>query len=95
MVEIDKRYLDPVGISSIPLTVLGFVVGLALSLRSSTAYERYVSRLSSLLSLAHHYKDTLKDENSGLNCCNPLERWLVSYGCIPLKVKGSKERRIS
>ena len=29
------------GISSTLLTVLGFVVGLALSFRSSTAYERY------------------------------------------------------
>ncbi|KAK2801709.1 hypothetical protein FQN50_007624 [Emmonsiellopsis sp. PD_5] len=34
-------YVHPLGISSILLTVLGFVVGLALSLRSSTAYERY------------------------------------------------------
>ncbi|EGD87830.1 hypothetical protein H112_04301 [Trichophyton rubrum D6] len=31
----------PLGIDSTLLTVLGFVVGLALSLRSSTAYERY------------------------------------------------------
>ncbi|KAF1992180.1 UPF0187-domain-containing protein [Aulographum hederae CBS 113979] len=31
----------PLGISSLLLTVLGFVVGLALSFRSSTAYERY------------------------------------------------------
>lgn len=31
----------PVGVSTILLTVLGFVVGLALSFRSSTAYERY------------------------------------------------------
>lgn len=30
-----------VGISSLLLTVLGFVVGLSLSFRSSTAYERY------------------------------------------------------
>lgn len=30
-----------VGINSILLTVLGFVVGLSLSFRSSTAYERY------------------------------------------------------
>ena len=29
------------GISNILLTVLGFVVGLGLSFRSSTAYERY------------------------------------------------------
>lgn len=31
----------PVGINQLLLTVLGFVVGLALSFRSSTAYERY------------------------------------------------------
>lgn len=31
-----------VGINNILLTVLGFVVGLALSFRSSTAYERYI-----------------------------------------------------
>lgn len=31
----------PLGISSILLTILGFVVGLALSFRCSTAYERY------------------------------------------------------
>ncbi|PGH01223.1 hypothetical protein AJ79_07994 [Helicocarpus griseus UAMH5409] len=34
-------WVHNLGISSILLTVLGFVVGLALSLRSSTAYERY------------------------------------------------------
>lgn len=33
--------VTPIGISSILLTVLGFVVGLGLSFRSSTAYERY------------------------------------------------------
>jgi hypothetical protein len=33
-------FLDIVGVSSILLVILGFVVGLALSLRSSTAYER-------------------------------------------------------
>jgi predicted membrane chloride channel (bestrophin family) len=31
----------PLGVANILLTVLGFVVGLALSFRSSTAYERY------------------------------------------------------
>lgn len=35
------RGLEIVGISNILLTVLGFVVGLGLSFRSSTAYERY------------------------------------------------------
>jgi predicted membrane chloride channel (bestrophin family) len=30
-------------VSSVLLTVLGFVVGLALSFRSSSAYERYVN----------------------------------------------------
>ena len=33
--------LSPVGIHNILLTVLGFVVGMGLSFRSSTAYERY------------------------------------------------------
>jgi hypothetical protein len=32
---------SPVGVSQILLTVLGFVVGLGLSFRSSTAYERF------------------------------------------------------
>lgn len=36
-----NKQLQTVGISSILLTVLGFVVGLCLSFRSSTAYERY------------------------------------------------------
>ncbi|KAL1956259.1 hypothetical protein VTO42DRAFT_7519 [Malbranchea cinnamomea] len=36
-----SRWVHDLGISSILLTVLGFVVGLALSFRSSTAYERY------------------------------------------------------
>jgi putative membrane protein len=35
-----------VGVSTLLLTVLGFVVGLALSFRSSTAYERYVTIFS-------------------------------------------------
>ena len=34
-----------VGVNSILLTVLGFVVGLGLSFRSSTAYERYVRQV--------------------------------------------------
>ncbi|KAF2124459.1 UPF0187-domain-containing protein [Dothidotthia symphoricarpi CBS 119687] len=34
-------YFGAVGINQLLLTVLGFVVGLALSFRSSTAYERY------------------------------------------------------
>ncbi|OAF98791.1 UPF0187-domain-containing protein [Paraphaeosphaeria sporulosa] len=34
-------YFQKVGINQLLLTVLGFVVGLALSFRSSTAYERY------------------------------------------------------
>lgn len=34
-------YITPLGVSTLLLTVLGFVVGLALSFRSSTAYERY------------------------------------------------------
>jgi putative membrane protein len=32
---------QPVGVNQVLLTVLGFVVGLGLSFRSSTAYERY------------------------------------------------------
>lgn len=35
-----------VGINNILLTVLGFVVGLSLSFRGSTAYERYTSQQS-------------------------------------------------
>ncbi|KAI9166539.1 hypothetical protein HJFPF1_02646 [Paramyrothecium foliicola] len=37
---IDQLY-KPIGINSVLLTVTGFVVGLGLSFRSSTAYERY------------------------------------------------------
>lgn len=35
------KFVHPVGVNTVLLTVLGFVVGLALSFRSSTAYERY------------------------------------------------------
>ncbi|RDL40222.1 Uncharacterized protein BP5553_00201 [Venustampulla echinocandica] len=35
------KFVTPLGVSTLLLTVLGFVVGLALSFRSSTAYERY------------------------------------------------------
>ncbi|PGH23381.1 hypothetical protein AJ80_02491 [Polytolypa hystricis UAMH7299] len=41
LIAVVSDKVRPLGISSILLTVLGFVVGLALSLRSSTAYERY------------------------------------------------------
>lgn len=46
----------PVGINQLLLTVLGFVVGLALSFRSSTAYERYNEgrKYWSQLTLASH-----------------------------------------
>jgi putative membrane protein len=36
-----SEYVYPLKISNLLLTVLGFVVGLAISFRTSTAYERY------------------------------------------------------
>ncbi|KAL2213163.1 hypothetical protein CC79DRAFT_1391133 [Sarocladium strictum] len=36
-----NELVHPIGVNSVLLTVLGFVVGLGLSFRSSTAYERY------------------------------------------------------
>lgn len=36
-----SKYVHSLSVNSVLLTVLGFVVGLALSFRSSTAYERY------------------------------------------------------
>lgn len=35
------EYVYPLKVSSLLLTVLGFVVGMAISFRTSTAYERY------------------------------------------------------
>ncbi|KAJ5462881.1 hypothetical protein N7475_007825 [Penicillium sp. IBT 31633x] len=40
-VTVFSEYVHDLGINNILLTVLGFVVGLALSFRSSTAYERW------------------------------------------------------
>lgn len=40
-ITVINELVHDIGISSVVLTVLGFVVGLALSFRSSTAYERY------------------------------------------------------
>lgn len=45
MILLAKLTKASVGVQTILLTVLGFVVGLALSFRSSTAYERFVLRL--------------------------------------------------
>jgi predicted membrane chloride channel (bestrophin family) len=51
----------PVGVSTLLLTVLGFVVGLALSFRSSTAYERFVLRASTYInSNCDRYSDGRK-----------------------------------
>ncbi|KAF2672760.1 UPF0187-domain-containing protein [Microthyrium microscopicum] len=36
-----SQFVHPLGVNNVLLTVLGFVVGLGLSFRSSTAYERY------------------------------------------------------
>lgn len=36
-----SHFGHPLGVSTVLLTVMGFVVGLGLSFRSSTAYERY------------------------------------------------------
>jgi putative membrane protein len=36
-----SAFVSPLGVSTLLLTVLGFVVGLAISFRTSTAYERY------------------------------------------------------
>ncbi|KAF4239821.1 hypothetical protein CNMCM8980_001530 [Aspergillus fumigatiaffinis] len=41
LITLFSYYVHPLGINNILLTVLGFVVGLALSFRSSTAYERW------------------------------------------------------
>ncbi|KAK3215892.1 hypothetical protein GRF29_8g1404092 [Pseudopithomyces chartarum] len=41
MITCISKYVFNLGINQLLLTVLGFVVGLALSFRSSTAYERY------------------------------------------------------
>jgi ion channel-forming bestrophin family protein len=40
---LDRLTINVVGVSTLLLTVLGFVVALSLSFRSSTAYERYIS----------------------------------------------------
>lgn len=40
-ITVISKYVYPLGVNSVLLTVLGFVVSLALSLRSSTAYERF------------------------------------------------------
>ena len=56
-----------VGIDNILLTVLGFVVGLALSFRSSTAYERLVHSPSYYLYiLLTGLEDGPMDGNTGL-----------------------------
>lgn len=36
-----SEFIYPLAVSTLLLTVLGFVVGLAISFRTSTAYERY------------------------------------------------------
>ncbi|KAH7092413.1 Bestrophin, RFP-TM, chloride channel-domain-containing protein [Paraphoma chrysanthemicola] len=41
MITCISKFVHDLGINQLLLTVLGFVVGLALSFRSSTAYERY------------------------------------------------------
>lgn len=40
-ITVIHNVVHPLTVSNILLTVLGFVVGLALSFRSTTAYERY------------------------------------------------------
>ncbi|KAK5167712.1 uncharacterized protein LTR77_007411 [Saxophila tyrrhenica] len=42
MITCIDKFVTPFGIESLLLTVTGFVVGLSLSFRSSTAYERYM-----------------------------------------------------
>lgn len=41
MITCISKFVIELGVNSVLLTVLGFVVGLAISFRSSTAYERY------------------------------------------------------
>jgi ion channel-forming bestrophin family protein len=53
-ITVISKLVYPLAVNSVLLTVLGFVVGLALSFRSSTAYERYIegARLWATLMLA-------------------------------------------
>lgn len=89
------------GINQLLLTVLGFVVGLALSFRSSTAYERYnegrkywaqltfVSQNLSRLIWIHvderHAKDTITGKNDLLGKISCLN--LISAYAVSLKHK--------
>jgi len=41
LITLLSQYVYPLKVSSLLLTVLGFVVGMAISFRTSTAYERY------------------------------------------------------
>jgi putative membrane protein len=41
LITLISEFVYPLKISSLLLTILGFVVGLAISFRTSTAYERY------------------------------------------------------
>ena len=38
-----STFITPLNVSNLLLTVLGFVVGLAISFRTSSAYERYMA----------------------------------------------------
>lgn len=41
-ITVISKFVRPLNVSSLLLTVLGFVVGLAISFRTSSAYERYM-----------------------------------------------------
>ncbi|KAI9049780.1 hypothetical protein LZ554_005931 [Drepanopeziza brunnea f. sp. 'monogermtubi'] len=49
-----SKFVYPLMVNSVLLTVLGFVVGLALSFRSTTAYERYTEGRKAWATLAVH-----------------------------------------
>ena len=97
-----SKLVYEISIDSILLTVLGFVVGLALSFRSSTAYERYLTvalEQWSLLYTSLLYTNT-KDQtpdgpmvaNTGPSSFKPPGTWPVQSGSTSRNVKMKKAR---
>ena len=87
-----------VGINNILLTVLGFVVGLALSFRSSTAYERYeisiVGRVAKSIDSIRTI-DGRMVASTGLSSFRHLATFHEQFGSTPAKGKAKKEKTTS
>jgi hypothetical protein len=78
---------------SVLITALGFVVGLALSIRSTTAYERFIEGRKSIPPFLHFHEE-LMGVGIGRRSCLRFVIWRALFGFMWQNVRAIKAKKI-